>query len=85
MTEKPIRKTLCSACGKYFSSTTEFDAHRVGRFGIDRRCATTEEMLAEGFVSEVRNIIDEPGRPVRQVWFRLAKRIGIAKGFAQRR
>ena len=29
----------CSACGQYFSTTANFDKHRVGRHGVDRRCA----------------------------------------------
>lgn len=42
-------RNQCTACGEYFNGTQPFDRHRVGRFGIDRRCLTGEEMFAAGF------------------------------------
>lgn len=38
----------CSACGEYFNSNKAFEKHRIGAFGVDRRCATVEEMKAKG-------------------------------------
>lgn len=38
----------CSACGEYFNSNRAFEKHRIGEFGIDRRCASVEEMTAKG-------------------------------------
>ena len=30
---------LCRACDTYFRGESNFDKHRVGDFGVDRRCA----------------------------------------------
>ena len=38
----------CPGCGEYFNSNKAFDKHRIGDFGVDRRCVTVEEMLAKG-------------------------------------
>ena len=38
----------CPGCGEYFNSTYAFDRHRTGRFGVDRRCMTIDEMTARG-------------------------------------
>jgi len=38
----------CAACREYFNSNFAFDKHRIGEFGIDRRCATVEEMTLFG-------------------------------------
>lgn len=43
-------RNQCSACAECFNSTHAFDKHRTGRFGVDRRCRTAEEMLANGMV-----------------------------------
>jgi hypothetical protein len=40
----------CSACGEYFNSNHAFEKHRVGDFGVDRRCATVAEMEGKGMV-----------------------------------
>ena len=81
-----MRKTQCSGCGSYFSSTSEFDAHRIGQFGVrgagGRRCMTGTEMEAAGFASELHPITDEAGRPTRRVWFRRAKREQARTSFA---
>ena len=52
---RPTRKLTysrcqCSGCGEYFNSDTAFDKHRVGAFGIDRRCLSQSGMLAAGMV-----------------------------------
>jgi hypothetical protein len=65
-----MKKTLCSACKTYFTSITEFDTHRVGQFGVDRRCMTHEEMVKAGFTSAPHRITDEAGTPNRVVWGR---------------
>jgi len=41
----------CTECGRVFSRTSSFDAHRTGDYGKDRRCMTEEEMLAKGMQS----------------------------------
>lgn len=38
----------CSACNCYFNSNVAFEKHRIGEFGVDRRCASVEEMTAKG-------------------------------------
>jgi len=43
-------RNQCSGCDEYFSSNESFDMHRIGEHGKDRRCATTEEMLAKRMV-----------------------------------
>jgi hypothetical protein len=50
---RPTRKLTdsrcqCSGGGEYFSSDAAFDMHRVGRFGVDRRCMTPADMRAAG-------------------------------------
>jgi hypothetical protein len=47
---KPLNgdRNQCQGCKEYFNSTFAFDKHRIGQFGIDRRCMTTEEMEAKG-------------------------------------
>lgn len=47
MKERAIRN-LCTACNHDFSSLNAFDRHRTGRTGVDRRCMTEAEMLADG-------------------------------------
>jgi len=44
----------CTACGEYFSSERSFDRHRIGQFGIDRRCMTTDAMTADGWARNGR-------------------------------
>jgi hypothetical protein len=39
----------CSGCGEVFSRERAFDRHRVGRYGVDRRCLTLDEMRARGW------------------------------------
>lgn len=38
----------CAACLEYFNSNAAFDKHRIGEFGVDRRCSTVGEMTARG-------------------------------------
>jgi hypothetical protein len=48
-------KGQCRECGRYFSSDTAFDGHRIGKHGKDRRCMTAIDMLRLGmrFISGV--------------------------------
>jgi hypothetical protein len=39
----------CQGCKEYFNSNGAFEKHRTGKYGVDRRCMTTEEMIAKGF------------------------------------
>lgn len=41
-------RNQCAGCKKYFNSNKGFERHRTGKFGVDRRCRTTDEMLAKG-------------------------------------
>ena len=38
----------CPGCGQYFNSTFAFDKHRIGAFGVDRRCMDLQEMEKAG-------------------------------------
>lgn len=38
----------CPTCGDRFNSTAAFDEHRVGRYGVNRRCLSADDMAAEG-------------------------------------
>jgi hypothetical protein len=42
------QKNQCRGCSQYFNSNFAFDKHRVGNHGHNRRCLTTEEMIAKG-------------------------------------
>lgn len=43
-------RNQCQSCKTYFNSTKAFDKHRVGDFGVNRRCRTEDEMLAKKMV-----------------------------------
>lgn len=39
----------CPTCGRFFSTTANFDRHREGDYGNDtRRCLSADEMTAKG-------------------------------------
>ena len=42
-------RNQCRGCGQYFKSNTAFEAHRTGKYGEDRRCKPTEEIIASGY------------------------------------
>ena len=44
------RRNQCPTCDEYFNSTTAFEMHRIGKFGLDRRCMTPSEMTAAGML-----------------------------------
>lgn len=63
------RKTLrgdrnqCSGCDHYFNSTHAFEKHRVGDFGINRRCLHADEMEAKGMFLGVDGFWRGSARP----------------------
>lgn len=61
-------------CGLRFKSVGGHERHRIGRFGIDRRCMTVSELVEAGFTQNVHDqwvpIHDEEAAA------RLAKLIG---------
>lgn len=42
------QRNQCPACGELFTRNSVFAKHRVGKFGISRRCMTVDEMNAAG-------------------------------------
>ncbi len=38
------REQVCSTCHLNFATTEAGDAHRIGAFGVDRRCANPNEV-----------------------------------------
>ena len=36
------KTSLCRACGRVFVTTSQFDAHRAGKHGVDRHCLPVE-------------------------------------------
>lgn len=43
-------RNQCQGCKQYFNSIKTFERHRTGKYGVDRRCRTTEEMLEMGWL-----------------------------------
>jgi hypothetical protein len=43
-------RNQCAGCSEVFNSTAAFDKHRIGAFGVDRRCATVQQMREKGMV-----------------------------------
>jgi len=43
------RRCQCCGCGEYFNGERGFDRHRVGVYGVNRRCLNVPEMLALGW------------------------------------
>lgn len=41
-------RNQCQGCKEYFNSTFAFEKHRSGEHGKNRRCLSTDEMLAKG-------------------------------------
>lgn len=57
----------CPTCGRFFSTTSNFDRHREGRFDDDsRHCLTADEMIAKGLV-ERDGVWRQPG-PQRAIY-----------------
>jgi hypothetical protein len=45
---RPPRFCHCEGCHESFTGVKAFDAHRRGRHGVDRHCATPAQMLILG-------------------------------------
>jgi hypothetical protein len=43
-------RCACRSCGLTFRSTAAFDAHRRGKYGVDRRCLTEAELTERGYL-----------------------------------
>lgn len=43
------RRCQCCGCGEYFNGERGFDRHRVGVYGVNRRCLSVAEMIARGW------------------------------------
>lgn len=57
----------CQTCGHFFSGTTAFDKHRVGKHEpYERRCLGPDEMRAKGMVDN-NGVWGKPG-PVDAPW-----------------
>lgn len=41
-------RNQCQVCKEYFNSNSPFDKHRTGKYGVNRRCLTPDEMIAKG-------------------------------------
>lgn len=50
------RACACGTCHQRFNSVSAFDLHRVGSFGVDRRCLRPPEMLAIGMSQNARGL-----------------------------
>ena len=42
-------RNQCQGCKEYFNSIKAFERHRIGEFGVDRRCRTPDEMIERGY------------------------------------
>lgn len=57
----------CSGCDKNFAGSSIHAMHRTGTFGVDRRCFTTEELLAKGWTFQIEPVtILKDGKATRQ-------------------
>ena len=43
-------RNQCQGCKQYFNSIKAFERHRTGKYGVDRRCKTPEELLEKGWL-----------------------------------
>lgn len=41
-------RNQCAGCGELFRSTAAFEKHRIGDFGVNRKCRTVDEMANAG-------------------------------------
>ena len=44
------QRNQCQGCKEYFNSNSAFEMHRTGKFGVDRRCLTPQEMTDKGML-----------------------------------
>lgn len=82
-----VAKTQCGGCNKYFTGMGLFDVHRIGTHGVNRRCMTTEEMIAAGMDKERCQIRvyheGSPSQEEHEVWFDIAGREKMRQRFAR--
>lgn len=53
----------CIGCGRLFVGVTTFEKHRLGAIGVDRRCATDDELRERGLAQDEQGAwVDERGR-----------------------
>jgi len=77
----------CGACHQRFNSTSAFDLHRAGTYGIHRHCREPSEMLAlgmsineHGFWIERRRGEARQKRGPRAQGTRLAQTLAVGRG-----
>lgn len=79
-----IRKNQCGGCGKYFSGNSLFEQHRIGPME-ERRCMTTEEMMAAGMDWEyclvTMMVENKRYREKQPVWYDVAAREKVRAAF----
>lgn len=57
----------CARCGKYFNGVAGFDEHRVGSYGIDRRCLAVAQMAGRGWFRNLKGFWVTDSREQRRV------------------
>lgn len=70
-------RNQCTGCDQYFNSTAAFDKHRIGAFGVDRRCASVEQMEAKGMVKNAAGYWITAANPMN---FPMASRFELPAG-----
>jgi len=58
----------CVTCHRSFRSQSGFDKHRIGRFDIDRRCMTEDELSAVMVCSDTVNQLWRFPPPKNPIW-----------------
>jgi len=53
-------RNQCAGCKEYFNSNHAFEKHRIGEFGVNRRCKTTEEITNSGYRLNKKGFWGEP-------------------------
>lgn len=78
----------CAGCGLLFSSTREFDRHRIGAYSErkggchGRRCLSVQEMVAKAWRCNARGFWMQPRREAAPVGPRSGAQGGAAGGAA---
>lgn len=60
-----LRTEHCMVCHETFNSAAAGDKHRIGEFGINRRCRTPEEMRELGMSLNARGAWITDARPAQ--------------------
>ena len=71
------QRNQCAACRQYFARNSGFTKHRIGTFGVDRRCLTVPELQERGFQRDVSGFWRVPSTGTNP-WSRGASRAGLA-------